>query len=117
MVKCVLPLILVLTAGCAITPPSISPAMPVTVKVPVEVPVYCEAPPLAHPQLPIARLNAASPAADTIRSWAATVVLLKGAVEERDAVIAGCVRPEATVGPVASNPRGPAPSGATLRHN
>jgi len=97
MVRCVLPLILVLTTGCAIAPPPISPGVPITVKVPIQVPVYCEPPRLARPALPIAALKPSSPPADTLRAYAATVVLLKGAVEERDAVLAGCMKPATTV--------------------
>jgi hypothetical protein len=93
MVTCLLPLILVLLAGCAFSPPSPRPAVPVTVKVPVLEPVYCKTPRLDLPELPIAELTAASAPAETMRAYAATVALLKGALRERDAVISGCADP------------------------
>ena len=93
MVRRLLPLILILLAGCAFSPPFFAPATPVEVKVPVFEPVYCTPPPLANPTLPISALTAASAPADTIRAYAATVVLLKGTVRERDAMIEGCEEP------------------------
>ena len=63
---------------------------PVEVKVPIPTPVYCEVSKLEKPTLPIGGLNAASSPADTIRAYAATVALLKGAVEERDLELVGC---------------------------
>ncbi|MBF6559121.1 MAG: hypothetical protein IVW56_02435 [Candidatus Binataceae bacterium] len=60
---------------------------------PIYAPVYCEPPALTHPALPIAALTARSAAADTMRAYAATVEILKGAVDDRDAVIAGCASP------------------------
>jgi hypothetical protein len=95
MVKCLLPLILVAATGCASAPPFSVLARPFEVRVPVATPVYCRPPVLARPGLPIAALRGESSAADTIRSYAATVVILKGAVRERDAVIAGCGAPPA----------------------
>ena len=92
MVRRVLPLILALLAGCASAPPLEVP-MPVTVKEPVYVPVYCPVPRLAPPAMAVAGLVPDSPPADTIRAYAATVVTLKGAVTERDAIIAGCAAP------------------------
>jgi hypothetical protein len=94
MVKRLLPLILVLLAGCAFSPPFFSaPAVPMEVDVPVFEPVYCQAPHSTRPALPIASLTPASPPADTLRAYAATVILLKGLVRERDALIAGCSEP------------------------
>lgn len=94
MVKRLLPLSLVLLAGCAFSPPFFSaPAVPVEVEVPVIEPVYCQPPPSRRPALPIAALTAASAPADTLRAYAATVILLKGLVRERDALIAGCAEP------------------------
>jgi len=78
-------------SGCATQSPPI--LTPVSVEVPIATPVYCEAYTLEKPALPIAALKAESPPADTIRAYAATVALLKGAVEERDLVIAGCAAP------------------------
>ena len=92
--RCLLPLLLVLLAGCASAPPISPIATPVTVKMPVYEPVYCAVPALTKPALPIAQLGANSAPADTVRAYAATVVILKGAVSERDAVIAGCAKPQ-----------------------
>jgi len=80
-----------LLGGCASTPPTIM--TPVEVKVPIATPVYCQVAKLDRPTLPIAALKADSAPADTIRAYAATVALLKGAVVERDAAIAGCAAP------------------------
>jgi hypothetical protein len=93
MVKRLLPLILIPLAGCAFAPQTLPPAAPVTVMVPVLQPVYCAAPAPQYPSLPIGRLTAASPPADTIRAYAASVIILKGVVRERDGVIAGCADP------------------------
>ena len=92
MVKCILPLILALACGCAAAPP-ITRTETVAVKTPVLEPVYCAAPAPARPSLPVGRLTAASPAADTMRAYAATIAILKAAVRERDAIIAGCAAP------------------------
>ena len=100
MVKCVLPLILALLAGCALAPPAGTFPAPVIVKVPVYEAVYCTPPKLERPKLPVGALVPDSSPADTLRAYAATVVLLKGAVEERDEVIAGCERPSSTVAAV-----------------
>lgn len=93
MVKCVLPLGLALLAGCAVAPPNPPEAVPVTVKVPVYEPVYCSPPKLERPVLPVGALTPGTGPADTMRAYAATVVILKGAVNERDEVIAGCEKP------------------------
>ncbi|HTJ09788.1 MAG TPA: hypothetical protein VL393_08905 [Candidatus Binataceae bacterium] len=77
-------------AGCAAgAPPAPAPLM---VQVPVLHQTPCPAPTLARPVLPLAGLEAGSPPADTIRAYAAAVAILKGAVRERDAVLAGCAR-------------------------
>jgi hypothetical protein len=94
MVKCILPLILALAYGCAAAPP-ITRVEPVEVKTPVLDPVYCRPPALVRPQLPVARLMATAAPADTIRAYAATIVILKAAVRERDEIIAGCAAPPA----------------------
>ncbi|MGH7842853.1 MAG: hypothetical protein ACREQT_15235, partial [Candidatus Binataceae bacterium] len=78
--------------GCASAPP-FSPATPLEVRVPVDRPVYCAAAAPAPPALPVATLRADAGAATTMRSYAATVAILKGAVRERDALIAGCAAP------------------------
>jgi hypothetical protein len=62
------------------------------VQVPVLHETPCPAPTLGDPALPLAGLRPESPPADTIRAYAAAVAILKGAVRERDAVLAGCVR-------------------------
>ena len=80
--------------GCAAQPQPI--LTPVQVEVPIATPVYCGVSKLGKPALPIGGLNATSPPADTIRAYAATVALLKGAVEERDLEFAGCIDPAAT---------------------
>ncbi len=78
--------------SCAVAPPN-PPARPVMVNVPVPTPVYCDAPELQKPALALAALTPDSPPADTIRAYAASVELLKGAVIERDKIIDGCRRP------------------------
>ena len=78
--------------ACAVAPPS-PPPQPVMVNVPVPTAVYCDAPELGKPALALARLTPDSPPADTIRAYAASVELLKGAVIERDKIIDGCRRP------------------------
>ena len=90
MVRRLLPPLLALLAGCASSPPAIAPAVPVTVKVPILRTLPCDPPRLGRPALPIAALQPASPPADTIRAYAATVVILKGVVADRDAALAGC---------------------------
>ena len=100
MVKRLLPLSLVLLAGCAFSPPfGSAPAVPMEVEVPVYEPVYCQAPQTAPPALPIATLTPASAPADTMRAYVATVIVLKGLVHERDALIAGCAEPPASAAP------------------
>jgi hypothetical protein len=83
--------------GCAAQPQPI--LTPVEVQVPIATPVYCDVSKLDKPALPIGGLNPQSPPADTIRAYAATVALLKGAVEERDLELAGCTDPAATRAP------------------
>jgi len=109
MVRRLLPPILGLLAACASAPPSVPPAEPVAVQMPIYAPVYCEPPALIHPALPIAALTAQSAAADTMRAYAATVEILKGAVDDRDAVIAGCASPAGNA-PQAPVPGGSAPT-------
>ena len=62
-------------------------------KVPVATPVYCQVAKLNQPALPIAALHPDSAPADTVRAYAATVAILKGAVRQRDLVIEGCAPP------------------------
>jgi hypothetical protein len=70
-----------------------SPATPIEVKVPVYQPIYCTPPAVANPTLPISGLTAVSSPADTIRAYAASVVMLKATVRELDALIEGCEEP------------------------
>jgi hypothetical protein len=93
MVKYLLPLILVLLIGCTVAPSTSPMTAPIEVKVPIFEPIYCAAPKLTRPKLPVSELVLTSPAADTVRAYAASIVLLKGAVRQRDEVIAGCVTP------------------------
>ena len=88
--KLALALLVVAIGGCSAQPPQ--PILtPVQVKVPVAVPVYCKVAKLDKPVLPIAALKADSAPDDTVRAYAATVAVLKGAVRQRDLIIAGCV--------------------------
>jgi hypothetical protein len=93
MVRRLLPLFPLLLAGCALSPPLFSPATPIEVKVPVYQPIYCTPPAVANPTLPISGLTAVSSPADTIRAYAASVVMLKATVRELDALIEGCEEP------------------------
>jgi len=80
-------------AGCATCPP---PApRPVRVEVPIMTPVYCPLPTTPRPSLPVADLTADSSAADTVRAYAESIAILKGAVAQRDELIDGCRRPTA----------------------
>jgi hypothetical protein len=79
-------------AGCAPSAGSAPVVRPLMVQVPVLHETPCPAPTLAEPTLPIAGLRPESPPADTMRAYAAAVAILKGAVRERDAVLAGCAR-------------------------
>jgi len=94
MVRRLLPLSLTLLAGCALSPPLFAPATPVEVQMPVYEPIYCTPPPRTNPTLPIASLSGTALPADTMRAYAATVVLLKGTVRQRDAIIDGCEAPD-----------------------
>ena len=93
MVKRLLPLFPLLLAGCALSPPFFTATTPLEVKVPVYEPVYCMPPAHPNPALPIAGLTAAAAPADTLRAYAATVVVLKATVRELDSLIAGCAEP------------------------
>jgi hypothetical protein len=78
--------------GCASAPPP--PILtPIEVKVPVATPVYCQVAKLDKPALPIAALKSDSAPEDTIRAYAATVAILKGAVRQRDLALQGCAAP------------------------
>jgi hypothetical protein len=81
-------------AGCAAAVPPPPVVRTVTVQVPVVRQVPCPAPTLGDPALPISRLKPNSPPSDTMRAYAASVAILKGAVRERDSVLAGCAHPD-----------------------
>jgi hypothetical protein len=70
-------------------------AVPMKVSVPIPVPVYCAATAPARPALQIATLAPDSAPADTIRAYAATVVILKAAVADRDQLLRACAAPQA----------------------
>ena len=95
MVKCVLPLTLVLVTGCASAPPIDVVARTITVKVPMYQSVYCDPPSLGNPELPVSALRPGTPPAATMRAFAGSIVILKGAVHERDEIIKGCEKPAA----------------------
>lgn len=84
--------------GCATRPAPVPPA-PFTVDVPVPEPVYCSAQAPARPALPISALSESSSPADTIRAYAASVIILKGAVEQLARILAGCTRPPSASAP------------------
>jgi hypothetical protein len=86
------------TSGCAGTPPPI--LTPIEVQVPIATPIYCQVAKLDKPALPIAELKSDSAPQDTIRAYAATVAILKGAVTERDLSIAGCAAPAGDKDPI-----------------
>jgi hypothetical protein len=58
-------------------------------------PVYCPLPAIPRPALPVADLTADSSAADTVRAYAESIAILKGAVAQRDELIDGCRPPAA----------------------
>jgi hypothetical protein len=79
-------------AGCAAGAGPAPTVRPLMVQVPVLHETPCPVPALADPALPLAGVGPESPPADTMRAYAAAVAILKGAVRERDAVLAGCAR-------------------------
>jgi hypothetical protein len=79
-------------AGCATAAPAAPAELP-RIEVPVPVKVYCSVPELERPALPIATLGASSSPADAVRMYASTVAILKGAVRQRDVMLAGCRAP------------------------
>ena len=79
-------------AACARVAAPPPPRM-VTVNVPVPQTVYCAVPALNPPPLAIASLAPDSSPADTMRSYVATVMVLKSAVHERDTILRGCAAP------------------------
>jgi hypothetical protein len=83
---------------------------PIEVKVPIATPIYCDVAKLDKPALPLSALKPDSAPADTIRAYAATVAILKGAVTQRDSVIAGCAAPASVL--AGSHPAGEKPDDA-----
>jgi hypothetical protein len=79
-------------AGCAAGAGPAPVVRPLMVQVPVLHETPCPVPSLTHPALPLVGLKPGSSPADTMRAYAAAVTILKGAVRERDAVLAGCAR-------------------------
>ena len=77
--------------GCGAQPQPV--LTPIEAGVPIPTPVYCQVGKLAKPELPISSLRADSAPADTIRAYAATVALLKGAVRQRELLLEGCAAP------------------------
>ena len=84
-----------LLSACATVAPPAAPRA-ITVEIPIATPIYCDVPTLNPPILPIATLTPDYPPADTVRSYAASVDVLKSAVRERDALLQGCAPPPAT---------------------
>jgi hypothetical protein len=79
-------------AGCTVGAGPAATVRPLMVQVPVLHETPCPVPALADPALPLAGVGPESAPADTMRAYAAAVAILKGAVRERDAVLAGCER-------------------------
>lgn len=79
--------------GCARAASPI--AVPMKVNVPIPEPVYCAAAAPARPALEIASLTSGSTPADTLRAYAASVVILKAAVVQRDQLLQACAAPQA----------------------
>ncbi len=97
MVRRLLPLCLVLGAGCASAPPIVV-GRPVEVRVPIYEPAYCAATTPARPILPISGLKPDSSPAAEVKAYAASIALLKAAVLEREDLLAACVKPAAKGG-------------------
>jgi hypothetical protein len=93
--RCGAAFLILALSGCTQVAPAPAPR-PVLVQVPVATPIYCQVPPLNPPILAIASLTPDSPPADTVRSYASSVEVLKGAVRERDSILEGCAAPPAT---------------------
>ena len=84
---------------CACAPVAPPAPRPVMVEIPIATPIYCQVPKLQPPTLAIAALTADSLPADTVRSYAASVDVLKSAVHERDAILEACAPPEGASAP------------------
>ena len=103
--------LLLALSGCSQIAPAPVPR-PVMVEVPVATPIYCTVPVLNPPVLAIAALTPDSAPADTVRSYAATVDVLKSAVRERDSLLEGCAAPSST-SPPSMSPPPPSPAPQT----
>jgi hypothetical protein len=84
---------------CACAPVAPAAPRPVMVEVPIATPIYCQVPKLQPPILAIAALTPDSPPADTVRSYAASVDVLKSAVHERDTILEACAPPTSAIAP------------------
>ncbi len=86
--------------------PAVAPApRPVMVEIPIATPIYCQVPKLQPPILAIAALTPDSPPADTVRSYAASVDVLKSAVHERDTILEACAPPSTASAPPTTSPQ------------
>jgi len=90
---------------CACAPVAPPAPRPVMVEVPIATPIYCQVPKLQPPILAIATLTPDSPPADTVRSYAASVDILKSAVHERDTILEACAPPADASTPPIANPQ------------
>jgi hypothetical protein len=97
MVKSLLVGLILMVSACATEQAPI--LTPIEVKVPIAIPVYCQVAKLDKPALPLAGLSSGSAPDDTIRAYAATVAVLKGAVVQRDLMMAGCAAPPGSRSP------------------
>jgi hypothetical protein len=99
-----------LCACAPVTPPAPRPVM---VEVPIATPIYCQVPKLQPPILAIADLTPDSPPADTVRSYAASVDVLKSAVHERDTILEACAPPAGASAPPNAVPQPSMPASAS----
>jgi hypothetical protein len=83
------------------------------VEVPIATPIYCQVPKLQPPILAIADLTPDSPPADTVRSYAASVDVLKSAVHERDTILEACAPPAGASAPPIAVPQPSTPASAS----
>ena len=98
---------------CACAPVAPPAPRPVMVEVPIATPIYCQVPKLQPPILAIADLTPDSPPADTVRSYAASVDVLKSAVHERDTILEACAPPAGASAPPIAGPQPSAPASAS----
>ena len=98
---------------CACAPVAAPAPRPVMVEVPIATPIYCQVPKLQPPILAIADLTPDSPPADTVRSYAASVDVLKSAVHERDTILEACAPPAGASAPPNAVPQPSTPASAS----